>query len=330
MIRSRLFLPLLMLGVAGCGPSELPTPTISTEPVVLFPDDPGRVGLGALRYTGGLVLASDDARFGGWSAMELNEDGTRMLAISDQGHWMTADITYLNATPSALSNVVIAPMLNPQGEPIEGNLHDAEGLTPLGDGRYAVSFERNHRIWSYRLDADWGNIDTVLPEPLLSPPGADRLRNNAGVEALAANAEFAYAGIEYPLMEGQPHTLWRFEGQSPSDDPRATALNLEPGFGLTGLTMDDAGGLYLIERFYSRDIGNRIRLGYLAPESLANTGPAPLAPELLAEIEPDMSVDNFEAIALAEIDGEPRLFILSDDNFNDHQRTLLLSFAFEP
>jgi hypothetical protein len=40
-------------------------------------------------------------------------------------------------------------------------------------------------------------------------------------------------------------------------------------------------------------------------------------------------VDNFEAAATAVINGETRLFILSDDNFNASQRSLLLSFAVE-
>jgi hypothetical protein len=37
---------------------------------------------------------------------------------------------------------------------------------------------------------------------------------------------------------------------------------------------------------------------------------------LLAEITPDMTVDNIEAIAVIEIAGETRLFLMSDDNFN--------------
>ena len=41
-----------------------------------------------------------------------------------------------------------------------------------------------------------------------------------------------------------------------------------------------------------------------------------------------MTIDNFEAIALAEIEGSMRLLIASDDNFNPRQRTLILSFAF--
>ena len=40
-----------------------------------------------------------------------------------------------------------------------------------------------------------------------------------------------------------------------------------------------------------------------------------------------MTVDNLEGAALATVNGETRLFLLSDDNYNPAQQTLLLSFA---
>ena len=43
-----------------------------------------------------------------------------------------------------------------------------------------------------------------------------------------------------------------------------------------------------------------------------------------------MSVDNFEGLSVTRINGEERFFLISDDNFNDNQRTLLISFAFDP
>ena len=47
----------------------------------------------------------------------------------------------------------------------------------------------------------------------------------------------------------------------------------------------------------------------------------------LAEMDSQMTVDNFEGIAVKEMpDGRTRLFIVSDDNFSPAQRTLLMVF----
>jgi YD repeat-containing protein len=324
----RLALAASTLLVAACTEAETGS-TLTAEPVALFPDDPGRERVGALRYTGGLVLSSDDDRFGGWSAIEVSEDGARLLALSDNASWMTARFAYDgDGRLSGLTDIDITPMLDSDGRLLEGDAADAEGLAPLGGGSYAVSFERQHRIERYEIGADWSAIATAAAEPLPAPPGAERLRNNAGIEALAVSGEALWAGVEYPLVEGQPYTLWRFDPADETAAPRALALALTAGFGLTALAPDGEGGLFVVERFYARNVGNRIRIGRLSVETL-NEGSGPIMPELVAEISPEMTVDNIEAIALAEVDGEPRLFLMSDDNFNARQRTILLSFALE-
>ncbi|HEY5710575.1 MAG TPA: esterase-like activity of phytase family protein, partial [Allosphingosinicella sp.] len=52
-------------------------------PVALDPADPARHDLGGLHFLGGWVLASDDMRFGGISAMHV-KDGA-VTALSDVG-----------------------------------------------------------------------------------------------------------------------------------------------------------------------------------------------------------------------------------------------------
>ncbi len=326
----RIALAASVLLVAACEAEPAGDVAVTAEPVALFPDDPGRQRIGALRYTGGLVLTGEHERFGGWSAIELSEDGTRLLALSDSASWMTASLRFDDAgTLTGLGDVTLPPLLDADGAPLSGNAADAEGLALLGDGRYAVSFERQHRIDTYQIGTDWSVIETAVAEPHPAPPGADRLRNNAGIEALASSEAALWAGVEYPIIEGQPYTLWRFDRTAPGSTPEAYTLGLTPGYGLTALATDGEGGLYLVERFYSRDVGNRIRIGQLNRDAL-ETGTSPLTPTLLAEVTPDMAVDNFEALAIHEEAGQTRLFLMSDDNFNDAQRTLLLSFVIEP
>ena len=47
---------------------------------------------------------------------------------------------------------------------------------------------------------------------------------------------------------------------------------------------------------------------------------------VLIELKLPGTTDNFEGVAAEERDGKTRLYILSDDNFNPMQRTLLLAF----
>lgn len=328
--------PVLVL-LAACGAPVAGSIEVEAEPAALFPDDPGRLRIGALEYAGGLVLDSDHPGFGGWSALEVTPDGTRMLAISDNGAWMTASLAFdRDARLVAVNSARLAPMLGVDGAPLEAGSTeaDAEGLAPLGGGDYAVSFERDHRVLRYALGEAWSAIETAVPEPWAAPPGVDRLRANAGLEALApASASDSasgpaslWAAVEDPIVDGQPHTVWRLS----EDDAQALSVRVEPGFGLTALARRPEGGLIAIQRFWSREIGNRIRILALDEDAFSENGPVDLAggPELLAELSPDMTVDNIEGAAVAMIDGEARLFLISDDNFNDAQRTLLLSFRF--
>lgn len=316
-----------MIAATACAPAPPGTADINAEPVALFPDDPGRRGLGALHYAGGLILSGGGGRFGGWSAMEVSADGSRLLAISDSGAWITAGLDYdAHGDLVGLSDVVIAPMLGENGAPLSGDRADAEGLADLGGGRYAVSFERDHRIAVYDIGPQGSDIETATPEPFPAPPGADRLRANAGAEALARLDNGLLVGIEDPIVDGQPNTVWRYDLNRLDTPPQSADLALTPGFGLTGLTPDGDGGLIVVGRFWTREVGNRITIGRIPPGAL-NAAGGLITPEPVAAFEPAMTIDNFEAVALARVGGARRLYLLSDDNFNDAQRTLLLSFA---
>ncbi|WP_420433988.1 esterase-like activity of phytase family protein [Hyphobacterium sp.] len=315
------------LVLAACSGEPGPGPIlIATESVPLYPDEPERLDVGALEYRGGLILSSDDETFGGLSAMEI--EGPRLLAISDSAYWLTAHLEFDDeGWLIGLSRAFYAPMLGTDGVHLTGDAADAEGLAPLGDGAYAVSFEREHRIDRYDISPDWSGIAIATPTPLPAPPGTDRLRENGGIEALAMAENGYWASIEYPIVEGRPHSLWRM---SNGQEPQVVDYRAVEGFGITGL----AGGedfLLVLERFYARDIGNRIRITRLDTDPRDNRDRSLTAQsltEVLAVLEPGMTIDNLEGIAITAVHGEMRLFVLSDDNYNPGQRTLLLSFAF--
>ncbi len=156
---------ILAAGLAACSSDPGPGPIrIETDKVALYPDMPERLDVGVLEYRGGLVLTSPDDRFGGLSGMEI--EGDRLLAISDSAYWLTTNLEFDDAgLLTGLSNAFYAPMLDANGQPLVDRAADAEGLAALGNGAYAVSFEREHRMARYDISPDWSGSRSPRRHP---------------------------------------------------------------------------------------------------------------------------------------------------------------------
>lgn len=301
--------------------SHAQTVTAAALPLDAGPEE--QAALGRLDYRGGLVLASDDERFGGLSALEVSADGTRLLALSDSAWWITGALAWDDATNTltGFSDLSISPVRDSDGRHFEGRSGDSEGLTALGDGRYAVSFERRHRVLTYTLGEDWSSAGTALPETMDIPETLSGLPDNRGLESLARTDDgHLLMGVEYPTDLSLGHALW----VGGDTGWQRYSLHSRPSFGLTGMTAHN-GTIYALERFYSRAAGNRIGIiAFPVPETGA---PATITPQTLGRIDPPLPVDNFEGIAVIERGGETLVLIISDDNFSNRQRTLLMAFA---
>ena len=84
----------------------------------------------------------------------------------------------------------------------------------------------------------------------------------------------------------------------------------------------------MLTRFFSLIGGVKARLERVSAATLA--AGAELRGALLAHIAPPLTVDNFEGVAaLRDADGGTLVYLLSDDNFNAFQRTLLLLFRLD-
>ena len=160
-----------------------------------------------------------------------------------------------------------------------------------------------------------------MAQPLGAPDGAQNFENNGGIEGLARLADGRLiAGVEAPSNGARQ--LWIL------DDGRWSRreLTAEPGFGLTALATHGAH-VYVLERFWTRETGNRIRILRFNAAELDNA--ERIEPELLGTLTAGMSVDNFEGLEIIERNGQTVLLIVSDDNYSDRQRTLLMAFAVE-
>lgn len=316
----RFLIPLATAGLAACA-ADTPT-TESTSPVALYDADETRRDLDELIYLGGLEYEHPDPRFGGWSALELSADQSQLLAVSDSAYWMTAEVSWNDQ--GGIEDVHsgrIEPILSRAGETLDGEAADSETIANLGDGRIAVSFERQHRINVYPLGADWSGIADTTGEAHSIPPGSDSWPNNGGLEGLTPLSDGGLlAVVEYPPEGESAYLLWHHQNNTWSD----VRVAAEPDFGMTALTVHE-GWVYALERFWRRGEGNRIRIIRFSETSIRAEGV--IQPELLGRVEGEHAEDNFEGIAVFARNDQTVLVIMSDDNYSDSQRTLLLSFA---
>ncbi len=270
--------------------------------------------LDGLVYRGGLELTSPDQRFGGLSGLVVADDGASLLAISDTGLWLEATLSYdEDGNLSGLSAAEITPLRADSGAVLSGKRDgDAEGLTALAEGGYLVSFERRHRVLHYAAPGANG-APVWMPEALASVDG------NGGLEALTMLGDGSLLALcEDEFVSEGRLAGWRVDGET------AEAVTW-PGDGYfkpTAASVLPDGRLLVLERGYKPVAGAKGRL--MLVENVVDTA---LSGREIARLQPPIQVDNYEGLASLEMAGETRLFILSDDNFNRLQRTLLLSFV---
>lgn len=310
---------LALLAAATCAGAD-PVALRSTS-VPLVRDDPRRTTVGSLEFRGGVHVASADPRFGGISAVRVLPGGERLVAITDEGSWLTARLVVENGVLHGLADAEMGPLRGEDGLPFAGKAsRDAESLDVLPDGSFLVGFEREHRLMHY--PAGRGRPDGV-PVRLPPPAGLDRAPFNGGVETIVA------------LRDGRLLLLLEEGGPGPTSggwigrpgDWRPIALRTEGPLRPSDATLLPDGDLLVLERGYDANRGiTSVRLREVEGEKLRPG--AVLGGRVIAELRPPFTVDNFEGVSAWSVEGETRVLIVSDDNFNAAagQRTLLLLF----
>jgi hypothetical protein len=196
------------------------------------------------------------------------------------------------------------------GRPIAAKIDgDAEGLALTRSGDLLISFERRHRIWNY------GPLSAIrAPRPVSAPDAA--FADNEGMEGLAASL----GQTQGWRAVGEGGGVWdctasgcRTVVSPPAEAPR------DSDYRFTGLDRDPSGeGWFVVERRYTPPIDMRGRVRRMAPDG--SLGP------VLIELKLPGTTDNFEGVAAERRGQGTRLYLVSDDNANPAQRTLLLAF----
>ncbi len=294
--------------------------SLSTSRLMLNLEDPGQDRAGKVRFAGGIAIRSDAEEFGGLSGLALSPAGDRIISVSDRGFWFTAllvedDLGRL----VGLEGAEYGPMLDDIGDPLRGKWRDAESVEIGPAGTLFVSFEREHRVWRYQIGR---SLTAARPVELRSPLSLDSAPKNGGIEALTVLPNGEILAITEDLRdENKDLRGWLMH----LDVALPITLRATGEFKPTDLTVMPDGNLLLLERRFSRISGLGIRLSSIETETVKPH--AMLISREIARFKPALTIDNFEGIAArAGPDGKTWIYIVSDDNFNAIQRTLLLKF----
>lgn len=253
-----------------------------------------------VHYAGGLSLHG--ANLHGLSDLKL--DGDQAWTVSDFGTLVRFRIRLdSNGRLTGAGDARVRRLVGQDGAVLQPKARaDAEGLALLPGG-VAVSFERDHRIWSY------GPRGLDLPMPLRHPD-AD-FGDNEGMEGLSLAPDGNW------LVLGESGGAWRCGSAVCEDLPHAPT-DVTDGYRFTAADQDPAGGWFVLQRRYEPPLDMRARVRRMSADGR-------LGPVLIALRAP-ASVDNFEGIAVQATATGARLYILSDDNDNPLEKTLLLAF----
>ncbi|MEM8596371.1 MAG: esterase-like activity of phytase family protein [Pseudomonadota bacterium] len=313
---------------AAC-PANAPGLAVTAEPVTLSPER-----LDGVSIAGAWVLTAPDPRFGGFSGLlvEPGAEGLAVTAVTDRGALMTA--LYDPIETGCPLSAVSLETLTEEGSALTGDARDAEALARYGDA-LLIAFERDHRIAVAR--------GTALEVGAWRDPEFEALPFNGGIEALAATpegiepADTVIAIGEEADSAGFPFFVLR-DRIDGAERPREARLRLPPPHSVTGADIGSDGRLYLVRRHFDPSVGVSIlveafRRSPVSGATGADAGSSlPIAADArqLALFGPRSGIDNMEAIAAwVDADGAVHLTLISDDNFNPLQRTLLLDLVLE-
>ncbi len=179
----------------------------------------------------------------GISGLEVNDDGSEFLAVSDRGWWIEGTFQRSGDTLTNVEIEDIQPILGSKGLPVAArrvaDWSDAEGLLVATDGSIWVSFERWAHVAVYREGIS-GKAKWIKDHATFFD-----FADNWQLEAMAQAPDgTVYVFPERPLAEGFPiyrldGTVWTIDRHLPENDV----------FSIVGADFDmKTGDLFLLER----------------------------------------------------------------------------------
>lgn len=290
---------------------------IALIPLQLDPAHPGPRRLGDLIFESAWELGSGNNDFGGISALTALPDG-RFVGVSDAGTLIGFGLTSDDRTDRPF----IAPLPGAFGSHISYKDRDSEGLVyDPATGRFWISYEGRHAI--RRFTTSFARSDAIArPKEMQGWP------SNRGGESIARLGDgrfviFSEGGGE--RRDGEYQALL-FSGDPVEPGTVVSSFWYRPpvDYRVTDATLLPDGRLLLLHRRIGLPDGFRAKLALLDP---ANIKPdSTLEGNVIATLAAPLLVDNMEGVAVTREGKKTIIWLISDNNFNIFERTLLMKF----
>lgn len=281
-------------------------------------DPRGGAGIGTARLLAAYEWRGEQNWFGGFSALEMADDGASAVVLSDRALLVEARVSRdADGRIAAVTPLRHWRLSSSTGRPLAGPLADSEGLAVAPDGALYISFEGVHRVARYARPG--------APAQVLNDPDVFRgLPGNGSLEGLAIDARGRLYTLpesgrdghgDIPVYRYDAAGGWRVVFSLPA---RGRFLPVGADFG-------PDGRLYVLERAVGL-LGFRSRLRrWTITET--GTGPSAGQEETLLRTGPGTH-DNLEGLSVwRDNAGRLRATMVSDDNFFALQRTELVEYA---
>lgn len=247
--------------------------------------------------------------------------------MTDRGNWLTGTLIYDGAKPVGVKNAELLTMRNATGKALRGGGADVEALEVSGGSAF-VGIERVHQVLRYDLAKGVGAANGAA---VAVPREAKNFPTNGGIEGLAlvpggAEKDTLLIVTEEAYDAQGDHLAFLLPGRT-KRKIRPLTLKRRDNYAVTDLAFLPGGDLLVLERRYVPPFSLSMRLRRVAQSAVAER--AVLDGEVLLEASfPLDRIDNMEAVSAHRApDGVSVITLMSDDNFSERQRTLLLQFG---
>lgn len=293
---------------------------VTAQPLAVPASALAPVEAAGLTYLGGWELRSDNPGFGGISALLAPLPG-EMLALSDSGILMGFHVD----GGTSLRRPFIAPLpIRARDRDRPWWAWDTESLTydPATD-RYWVGMELQQAICRYGPGFARVEACRTWPEILAWP-------KTGSIESLVRLTDGRFLAIsEMGMTADGRHDMLLFAGD-PADAGTPSPVHLRytapRGYRPTDAAMlDERHLLVLNRRLTALDLFTATIAIVDLPQRL-NAGTT-LRARTLVRLAPPLPADNFEGLTVTHEAGRAVIWIISDDNHEFFQRTLLLKFG---
>lgn len=251
-------------------------------------------------------------KHGGFSGIEVSEDGMEFTVIGDKGILVTGRFMRADGLISGV-DTDLYKLKDTHGKVVSKPYSDSEGLAIHPDGTMFVSFEREHRVWAYLSGK-------TKAAKLPRHRDFKHLKDNDGLEALAISADRTLYAL--PERSGKNVIeVYRYTDGNwdiPFNIPRIAS------YMAVGADFGPDGKFYLLERKSNSIFGFKIRI-----RQFEINGDKITEAKVLLETDAGTH-DNLEGLAVwRDGAGDIRLTMVADNNFNVIQRTEFVEYRLQ-